>query len=92
MQKLRGNFFVNSYVKAKFLTHDPARVASYDADPLITRPISVNILLGALRGRRAGRRRRAAITIPTQLLISGSDWVVHHGPQHRFYRQSRHRA
>ena len=22
-QKLRGNFFVNSYVKAKFLTHDP---------------------------------------------------------------------
>ena len=24
MQKLRGNFFVNSYVKAKFLTHDSA--------------------------------------------------------------------
>ena len=35
MQKLRGNFFVNSYVKAKFLTHDPVRMASYDADPLI---------------------------------------------------------
>ena len=25
MQKLRGNFFVNSYVKSKFLTHDPER-------------------------------------------------------------------
>jgi alpha-beta hydrolase superfamily lysophospholipase len=24
MRKLRGNFFVNSYVKAKFLTHDPS--------------------------------------------------------------------
>ena len=28
MQKLRGNFFVNRYVKAKFLTHDPERIAS----------------------------------------------------------------
>jgi len=46
MQKLRGNFFVNSYVKATFLTHDPARIDSYDTDPLITRPISVNVLLG----------------------------------------------
>ncbi|MGP1667468.1 MAG: class I SAM-dependent methyltransferase family protein, partial [Rhodanobacter sp.] len=27
----------------------------------------------------------AAITTPTQLLVSGSDWVVHHGPQHRFF-------
>ena len=23
----QGNFFVNSYVKARFLTHDPERVA-----------------------------------------------------------------
>ena len=46
MHKLRGNFFVTSYVKAKFLTHDPARIASYDSDPLIARAISVNILLG----------------------------------------------
>ena len=45
MHLLRGNFFVNSYVKAKFLTHDPERIKSYDADPLIARPISVNILL-----------------------------------------------
>jgi alpha-beta hydrolase superfamily lysophospholipase len=43
--KLRGNFFVNSYVKAKFLTHDPERIRSYETDPLITRAISVRILL-----------------------------------------------
>src|SRR3546814_7464387 len=30
MRRFRGNFFVNSYVKAKFLSHDPERVASYD--------------------------------------------------------------
>src|ERR1700682_3318581 len=40
-----GNFHVNSYVKPSALTHDPERIASYAADPLIRRPISVNILL-----------------------------------------------
>jgi alpha-beta hydrolase superfamily lysophospholipase len=44
--KWRGHFIVNSYVKAKVLTHDKARVASYNADPLISRPIAVGILLG----------------------------------------------
>ena len=43
--KLRGLFFVNSYVKPQYLTHDPERIASYRADPLISRPIAVNILL-----------------------------------------------
>ena len=31
MHKLRGLFFVNSYVKAKVLTHDPERIASFEA-------------------------------------------------------------
>ncbi|MCP9232925.1 bifunctional alpha/beta hydrolase/class I SAM-dependent methyltransferase [Mesorhizobium sp. LMG 17147] len=84
-QKLKGRFFVNSYVKAKFLTHDPERIASFDADPLITRPIASNILVElydhAARIVADGR----AITVPTQLLISGSDWVVRHEPQHEFF-------
>jgi alpha-beta hydrolase superfamily lysophospholipase/phosphatidylglycerophosphate synthase len=86
-QRLRGNFFVNSYVKAKFLTHDPERIASYDSDPLITRPISVNILLELYEAAERVVADARAITIPTQLLISGADWVVHHGPQHRFYER-----
>ena len=49
MQKLRGNFFVNSYVKPQWLTHDPARVESYRTDPLITRPISVRVLLACMK-------------------------------------------
>lgn len=32
MHKLRGLFYVNSYVKPRFLTHDPQRIASYAAD------------------------------------------------------------
>lgn len=85
MQRLRGNFFVNSYVKAKFLTHDPVRQASYDSDPLISLPISVNILLDLYTAAERVVADAAAITIPTQLLISGDDWVVHHKPQHEFF-------
>ncbi|MFO1415250.1 MAG: bifunctional alpha/beta hydrolase/class I SAM-dependent methyltransferase [Burkholderiales bacterium] len=85
MQKIRGNFFVTSYVKSKFLTHDPERIASYDRDPLIARAISVRILLGLYdaAGRVVGDAQ--AITVPTQLLVSGADWVVKHKPQHAFF-------
>lgn len=87
MHKLRGTFFVNSYVKAKFLTHDPERIASYQSDPLITRPIAVNILLGLYEAAERVVADAAAITVPTQLLISGADWVVHHKPQHQFFER-----
>jgi alpha-beta hydrolase superfamily lysophospholipase len=87
MQKLRGNFFVNSYVKSKFLTHDPARQASFDSDPLITRAIASNILLSLYEVAERVVADAQAITIPTQLLISGADWVVHHGPQHAFFER-----
>ena len=82
---LRGNFFVNSYVKSKFLTHDVERQKSFDSDPLITRAISVNILLGLYEAAERVVADAEAITIPTQLLISGDDWVVHHPPQHAFF-------
>lgn len=87
MHKLRGNFFVNSYVKARFLTHDPERIKSYDSDPLIARPIAVNILLALYETAERIVADARAITIPTQLLISGADFVVHHEPQHRFFER-----
>jgi hypothetical protein len=85
MHKLFGDFVVNSYVKAKFLTHDVQRIASYQQDPNITRPISVNVLLGLYEAAERVVADAAAIQVPTQLLISGSDWVVHHAPQHKFF-------
>lgn len=87
MHKLRGLFFVNSYVKAKFLTHDPVRIASYESDPLISRPIAVNILLGLYAASDRVVADANAITQPVQLLISGADWVVHHAPQHLFFER-----
>lgn len=85
MHRLRGNFYINSYVKAKLLTHDPERIRSYEEDPLITRAISVNILLGLYEVGERLVADAGAIRIPTQLLISGSDYVVDRNPQHEFF-------
>ncbi|WP_454864329.1 bifunctional alpha/beta hydrolase/class I SAM-dependent methyltransferase [Pseudomonas rhizophila] len=87
MRRFRGNFFVNSYVKAKFLSHDPERVASYDSDPLITKAISVNVLLGLYEAADRVVADAQAIQVPTQLLISGSDFVVQRKPQEQFFER-----
>jgi len=87
LRRLFGNFFITSYVKARFLTHDPQRIASYDEDPLITRNISARVLLEL--GDAADRvvADAQAIRVPLQLLISGNDWVVHRQPQERFFER-----
>ena len=87
MHKLRGHFVVNSYVKPQYLTHDKARIESYRADPLITRPIAVGVLLGLYEAAERVVQDAQAITQPVQLLISGSDWVVHQQPQHDFFER-----
>ena len=86
-QKIRGrHFYISSYVNANFLTHDPERRKSYNEDPLITKAIASNILLELeALGKRIVKDARA-IRVPTQVFISGSDVVVHHGPQHEFYK------
>jgi len=86
LRKLRGNFQVQSFVKPGILTHDPARAASYMVDPLIVRPISVNQLLGLYETSERVVSDAAAIVVPTQIFVSGSDWVVRKEPQERFFR------
>lgn len=91
MQRFRGLFFVNSYVKGKYLTHDPERVASFNQDSLITRAIAVNILLDLYKTAERIVSDASAITVPTQLLVSGEDYVVHRKPQLDFYQRLRNR-
>ena len=87
--RLASNFSdtlqVNSYVKPGVLTHDPERIASYQADKLIQRPISVKVLLGLYSTADRIIDDAGAILTPTQVLISGTDYVVHRKPQQRFF-------
>ena len=85
LSKWRGNFFVNSYVRPQWLTHDRSRVESYRSDPLIARPISVRVLIGLYETAERIVADAPAIHVPTQLLVSGRDFVVHRAPQDRFY-------
>ena len=87
LERLKPGRVVNSYVKGRLLTHDPERIASYESDPLIARAISVNILTELHETAERIVADARAIAVPTQLLISGSDWVVRAGPQHRFYER-----
>ena len=82
---LIGDFFVQSYVKDAALTHDPERIKSYGTDPLIKRPISARVLLGLYTTAERIIEDAQAIHIPTQLLLSRRDWVVHNKPQRDFY-------
>lgn len=82
-----GDFFVQSYVKGSALTHDRERAASYATDPLIRRPISVRVLLSLDQMSQRVVEDAAAIRVPVQMLISGSDWVVRQAPQRQFYER-----
>lgn len=85
LYNLKGNFFVNSYVKSGLLTHDKQRAESFNQDPLITRPISVKLLLDLYSVADRIVKDANAITVPTQILVSGSDFVVRRKPQKQFY-------
>lgn len=74
-----------SYVGARALTRDPERIGSYKTDPLIHKQIPVRLLLGVYSAADRVIADAGAIQTPTQVLISGKDWVVHQAPQHRFY-------
>lgn len=90
LSKVGGNFFINSYVKAKMLTHDTQRAESYDTDPQIARAISVRMLLGLYAASERIVNDAQNIFVPTQILSSGSDFVVYQQPQREFYQKLPH--
>ena len=84
-QKFSSGGYVQSYVKAKMLTHDAQQAAQYDADPLIFRQIAINVLIDA---HDTGQRLLAdagAIQTPTLMLGAGRDWVVSLKAQQEFF-------
>ncbi len=78
---------ISSYVKSRMLTHDAAQSRAYDEDDLITRDISVNILLGLHDTATRIMADAGAIDTPTLVLSGGADWVVQNSAQRCFYRR-----
>lgn len=90
LSKLKGNFFITSYVKANMLTHDIERAQSYETDPQIAKAISVRMLLGLYSASKRIVADAQNIFVPTQVLCSGSDFVVYQRPQKQFYEKLPH--
>ena len=82
---LFGPGVVNSYMKARVLTHDAEQAQRYQADDKIFRQISVNLLLDLYDTSTRLLADAGAITTPTMILSAGSDWVVKLSAQKRFF-------
>ncbi|PXA04978.1 hypothetical protein DDZ13_03150 [Coraliomargarita sinensis] len=78
---------ISSYVKSKMLTHDPEQAKGYDADALITRDISVKVLLGLYDTATRIIDDAGAIETPTLVLTAGDDWVVKNAAQRKFFER-----
>lgn len=85
LQLIKPKAFIQSYVKAKMLTHDPEQSRQYNNDELITRAIAVNILIDLYDTSTRLIADAGAIHLPTLLLASGSDWVVKLSAENRFF-------
>jgi alpha-beta hydrolase superfamily lysophospholipase/SAM-dependent methyltransferase len=83
-QRLFGDGFVKSYVKARLLTHDTEEAALYERDPLIFRKIAVNMLLDLHDTSSRILADAGAIHTPTLMLSAGADWVVRLDAQRQF--------
>lgn len=86
LDKIKHPAFISSYVKSKMLTHDLDEARKYDEDPLITRDIAVNILIGLFDAGKRVVADAAAITTPTLILSAGRDFVVHLSSQKKFFQ------
>ena len=81
----RRPMFLSSYVKGRLLTHDAEQARRYDLDPLISRKIAVNVLLGLHDTSKRLIADAGAIRTPTLLLAGGADWVVDLKAEREFF-------
>jgi alpha-beta hydrolase superfamily lysophospholipase/precorrin-6B methylase 2 len=85
--KIKPDAKISSYVKSKMLTHDAEQAKDYDNDKLITRDISVKVLLGLHDTATRIIDDAGAIETPTLLLSAGDDWVVKNSSQRKFFER-----
>jgi alpha-beta hydrolase superfamily lysophospholipase/ubiquinone/menaquinone biosynthesis C-methylase UbiE len=87
LDMIRRPSFISSYVKGRMLTHDLEEAKRYHEDPLVTRDIAVNILLGLFDASTRLLEDAQAIVVPTMILSAGKDFVVKLSAQKQFYER-----
>jgi len=85
LYRCRGNFLLKNHLNARLISHDHARIASFNQDPLVGRTLSIRLLLEMHETAKRVVADAEVIYTPTQLLISGSDWLAQRAPQEDFF-------
>jgi alpha-beta hydrolase superfamily lysophospholipase len=86
-RKLRKKAFVTSYVRPGMLTHDKAEAESYARDPMISRSVSLDVLVEMHDTAMRLLEDAGTIRTPTLVLSSGKDFVVRLSTQRQFFRR-----
>jgi lysophospholipase len=63
-------------IDARHLSHDPAVVAAYRADPLVQTTITASVLESFIRGMAQAQADAARLEAPMLMLVGGADRVV----------------
>ncbi|WP_127956641.1 bifunctional alpha/beta hydrolase/class I SAM-dependent methyltransferase [Serratia microhaemolytica] len=87
MSTFKPNLFVSSYIRSSMLTHSVQQAEAYDADPLITKAISANILLDLADTAERIVSDASAIDTPILMLVASEDYVVSEKPQWSFFER-----
>jgi len=74
--RLAPNLAVNNGLKPQWISHDPAVVQAYIADPLVHDRIAPRLVRFIVDGGRMVRERAARWSVPTLLLYAGADRCV----------------
>ena len=77
LPRIAPNLRVGNGLDAQYLSHDPAVVAAYLADPLCHDRISARLARFIANGGAATVARAAHWSVPTLLMWAGSDKLVH---------------
>jgi alpha-beta hydrolase superfamily lysophospholipase len=86
-RRFQKNAFVTSYVRPGMLTHDPGEAAAYASDPLISKAVSVNVLVDMRDTAARVVADAGSIRTPTLLLSAGKDYVVRLDAQRELFRR-----
>lgn len=76
LSALAPGLAVSNGLKVRYLSHDAAVVAAYQADPLVHDRISARLLNAMLAAIDGAQQAAASLSIPVLLLVSGSDRLV----------------
>ncbi|SOY39473.1 alpha/beta hydrolase [Cupriavidus taiwanensis] len=75
-------------IDARYLSHDPAVVAAYRADPLVQTTITAGVLEGFIHGMAQAQADAALLEAPTLMLVGGADRVVDPSGSRAFFNHA----